>query len=58
MQEKRDIEEEPHFQALTPTAKVKPQKKGGQFSLRRRRFKADEMDFDELVCPLEEDKKD
>ncbi len=53
---------------LTPTARVKPQKRGGggggggqvassggQFSLRRRgRFRADELDFDDMVCPLSE----
>ncbi len=60
MKEKRNAEEEPGHQALTPTAKVRPgsgtsQTRIGQFSLRRRRFKAgDELDFEELVCPLEQ----
>ena len=59
MQEKRSYEEEPNSQALTPTAKVKPQKRS-QFSLRRRKFRSpatsnagDELDFEDLICPLE-----
>lgn len=52
MQEKRDFDEGPHTQELTPTAKVKPVKRS-QFSLRRRKFKTDELDFEDLVCPIE-----
>eukprot|EP00095_Tigriopus_kingsejongensis_P000014 snap_masked-scaffold342_size201858-processed-gene-1.3 protein:Tk00014 transcript:snap_masked-scaffold342_size201858-processed-gene-1.3-mRNA-1 annotation:"hypothetical protein D910_10177" len=53
MQEKRDFEDGPNTQVLTPTAKVKPTKRS-QFSLRRRKFKADELDFEDLLCSLEE----
>eukprot|EP00094_Tigriopus_californicus_P005385 TCALIF_05192-PA protein Name:"Similar to PPFIBP1 Liprin-beta-1 (Homo sapiens)" AED:0.11 eAED:0.09 QI:0/0.6/0.33/0.83/0.4/0.5/6/102/1020 len=52
MQEKRDFDDGPHTQELTPTAKVKPVKRS-QFSLRRRKFKTDELDFEDLVCPIE-----
>ncbi len=61
MREKRSAEEEPNHVALTPTARVKPQKRGpvggvsgGQFSLRRRRYRADELEFDDMVCPINE----
>lgn len=53
MQLKREAEQEPNFQILTPTAKVKQQKKsGGQFTLRRKKSKS-EVDFEDLVCPID-----
>ena len=69
LKEKRSMEEGPHYQPLTPTAKAKPNngsKRGtaamiGQFSLRRKKFgnsnhrpAGDELEFDDMICPLDE----
>ena len=56
MQRKREAEDDPNYAALTPTAKVKPQNKR-QFSLRRRRIRGDELDFEDMVCPLEDEER-
>ena len=55
MQLKRDIESSPNYQPLTASAKVKHAKKS-QFTLRRRNksTKGSDIDFEDLVCPLED----
>ena len=50
IQGKREAENEPNFQPLSPTAKAKHPKKG-QFTLKRKKSKA-EMDFEDMVCPF------
>ena len=50
MAEKRSVQSEPGFVPLTPTAKHKS--KHGQFTLKRKKSKADIDSEDCLVCPL------
>eukprot|EP00092_Neocalanus_flemingeri_P002953 GFUD01003158.1.p1 GENE.GFUD01003158.1~~GFUD01003158.1.p1 ORF type:complete len:836 (+),score=169.21 GFUD01003158.1:155-2662(+) len=50
IQEKREAENQPNFQPLSPTSKAKQPKKG-QFTLKRKKSKS-EMDFEDMVCPL------
>ena len=48
--EKRRAENEPNYQPLTPTAKVKS--RYNQFTLKRKKSKSDFDTEDCLVCPL------
>ena len=53
---KREVESQPNFQPLSPTAKAKQPKKG-QFSLntlKRKKSKA-EMDFGDMICPFKQE---
>ena len=50
MGEKRQLESEPNYQPLTPTAKHKS--KHGQFTLKRKKSKSEFDAEDCLVCPL------
>ena len=56
MQFKRDVENSANYQPLTASAKVKHAKKS-QFTLRRRNKsnKGSDIDFEDLVCPLDFD---
>lgn len=50
MGEKRELQSDPNFVPLTPTAKHKP--RHGQFTLKRKKSKAEFDAEDCLVCPL------
>ena len=50
MHEKRNVEHDPSFIPLTPTAKAKTRQMG-QFSLKRKKSKS-QFDYDDLLCPF------